>query len=141
MKTAIILHGTLGSPDSNWFQWLKNELEQRGLTVWLPQLPQAEQPSLRNNDPSDAQIGDLVFYDWGQGEGISHVAVVTRVDPSGYLEVTDWSTNPKDGTIPSPVTTRGVTYSAVNNEWLQQEYPNVSAHLLHIDTTGSPGNP
>lgn len=47
MKTAIILHGTLGSPEGNWFQWLKQELEQRGLTVWLPQLPQAEQPSLR----------------------------------------------------------------------------------------------
>lgn len=47
MKKAIILHGTLGSPDGNWFQWLKKELEQKGLTVWLPQLPQAEQPSLR----------------------------------------------------------------------------------------------
>lgn len=47
MKTAIILHGTLGSPDGNWFQWLKNELEQRGLTVWLPQLPHPEQPSLQ----------------------------------------------------------------------------------------------
>jgi predicted alpha/beta hydrolase family esterase len=47
MKTAIILHGTLGSPDSNWFQWLKSELELRGLAVWLPQLPQSEQPSLR----------------------------------------------------------------------------------------------
>lgn len=47
MKTAIILHGTLSSPDGNWFQWIKNELEQRGLTVWLPQLPKAEQPSLR----------------------------------------------------------------------------------------------
>lgn len=47
MKTAIILHGTLGSPDSNWFKWLKKELEQSGLIVWLPQLPQAEQPSLR----------------------------------------------------------------------------------------------
>ncbi|MGH7196662.1 MAG: RBBP9/YdeN family alpha/beta hydrolase [Candidatus Saccharimonadales bacterium] len=47
MKTAIILHGTLGSPDGNWFQWLKKELEAKGLTVWLPQLPQAEKPSLR----------------------------------------------------------------------------------------------
>lgn len=47
MKTAIILHGTFGSPDGNWFRWLKKELEQRGLTVWLPQLPQAEKPSLR----------------------------------------------------------------------------------------------
>lgn len=48
MKTAIILHGTLGSPDGNWFQWLKNELENKGFTVWLPQLPHAEQPSLND---------------------------------------------------------------------------------------------
>lgn len=47
MKTAIILHGTLGSPDGNWFKWLKSELEQKGFAVWLPQLPNAEQPSLR----------------------------------------------------------------------------------------------
>lgn len=47
MKTAIILHGTLSSPDGNWFRWLKRELEARGLQVWLPQLPQAEQPSLQ----------------------------------------------------------------------------------------------
>jgi predicted alpha/beta hydrolase family esterase len=48
MKTAIIFHGTLGSPQSNWFQWLKSELEKRGLTAWMPQLPHAEQPSLKN---------------------------------------------------------------------------------------------
>lgn len=47
MKTAIILHGTLGSPDGNWFKWLKKELEEKGFKVWLPQLPQAERPSLR----------------------------------------------------------------------------------------------
>ena len=47
MKTTIILHGTIGSPDGNWFQWLKTELESKGLSVWLPQLPHPEQPSLR----------------------------------------------------------------------------------------------
>lgn len=47
MKTAIILHGTLGSPQGNWFQWLKDQLEAKGLQVWLPQLPHADQPSLQ----------------------------------------------------------------------------------------------
>jgi len=46
IKTAIILHGTLGSPSGNWFQWLKGELEMKGTKVWLPQLPHPEQPSL-----------------------------------------------------------------------------------------------
>lgn len=46
-KTALILHGTLGSPEGNWFQWLKSELEQSGMKAWLPQLPHTEQPSLR----------------------------------------------------------------------------------------------
>lgn len=46
MKNAIILHGTLGSPEGNWFQWLKRELEVKGYQVWLPSLPRAEQPSL-----------------------------------------------------------------------------------------------
>jgi predicted alpha/beta hydrolase family esterase len=47
VKNAIILHGTLGSPEGNWFQWLKRQLEEKGLQVWLPQLPHAKQPSLR----------------------------------------------------------------------------------------------
>ncbi len=47
MKTAIILHGTLGSPGINWFVWLKDQLEKQDITVWLPQLPNAEKPSLR----------------------------------------------------------------------------------------------
>lgn len=47
MKNAIILHGTLGSPEGNWFQWLKDQLETKGFQVWLPQLPHSEQPSLK----------------------------------------------------------------------------------------------
>jgi len=79
--------------------------------------------------PPGAQIGDLVFYDWGQGEGWSHVAIVTLIDPNG-LEVSDWST---DGLLPSPVIMRPVTYSAVSHESLQTKYPNVQAFLLHLD--------
>ena len=35
----LILHGSFGSKDGNWFPWLKSELEARGETVILPQMP------------------------------------------------------------------------------------------------------
>ncbi|HPR09630.1 MAG TPA: NUDIX domain-containing protein [Candidatus Saccharibacteria bacterium] len=46
MNKAIILHGTLGSPEGNWFRWLEAELKDKGIEAWLPQLPRAEQPKL-----------------------------------------------------------------------------------------------
>lgn len=48
MKNALILHGTRGNPTSNWFVWLKSELEKKGYKVWLPELPNADSPSLKD---------------------------------------------------------------------------------------------
>ena len=39
MKNAIIIHGTEGHPQENWFPWLKKELEERGYDVIVPQFP------------------------------------------------------------------------------------------------------
>jgi len=39
MKNAIIIHGTEGCPEENWFPWLKKELEQIGYQVSVPQFP------------------------------------------------------------------------------------------------------
>lgn len=47
MKKAIILHGTMGSPEGNWFRWLEKQLIKRRLDVWLPTLPNADKPSLK----------------------------------------------------------------------------------------------
>lgn len=45
-KKALIFHGTMGSPNSNWFQWLKFALEKRGWDVTVPTFPTPEHQSL-----------------------------------------------------------------------------------------------
>ena len=47
MKQALILHGTDATPASNWFTWLKEQLEQDGYKVWLPQLPNSDKPNIK----------------------------------------------------------------------------------------------
>jgi hypothetical protein len=39
MKNAFIFHGTEGYPEENWFPWLKQQLEQKGYEVFVPQFP------------------------------------------------------------------------------------------------------
>jgi len=39
MKQALILQGWYQKQESNWYPWLKDELEKRGYAVFLPDLP------------------------------------------------------------------------------------------------------
>ena len=39
MSNYIIIHGSFGSKDGNWFPWLKEKLEQKGNIVDVPQMP------------------------------------------------------------------------------------------------------
>ena len=42
MKNALIIHGTNGYPEENWFPWLKRKLEGEGYKVFVPQFPTPE---------------------------------------------------------------------------------------------------
>lgn len=46
MKNAVIFHGTACNPEFFWYPYLKNNLEERGYHVWVPQLPQAQKPDI-----------------------------------------------------------------------------------------------
>ena len=39
MEKYIIIHGSFGSKDGNWFPWLKNKLEKDNKDVVVPQMP------------------------------------------------------------------------------------------------------
>lgn len=41
---VLILHGILGKAGENWAQWLKDKLEERGYSVTMPNLPNADHP-------------------------------------------------------------------------------------------------
>ncbi|MBN1385593.1 alpha/beta hydrolase [Candidatus Woesearchaeota archaeon] len=48
MTNIFIFHGCNGSPDANWFPWLKRELEARGHSVIVPQFPIMHDQKLDN---------------------------------------------------------------------------------------------
>jgi len=47
MKNAIIIHGTSCTPNSFWYPSIKKFLENKSYKVWVPQLPDADNPNLK----------------------------------------------------------------------------------------------
>jgi predicted alpha/beta hydrolase family esterase len=45
-KTAAIFHGYGDGPENFWYPYIKKELENKGYKVWLPQLPNTNDPQL-----------------------------------------------------------------------------------------------
>ncbi len=48
MPTVFIIHGLGGTPNSNWFPWLKSELEKLNYRVFVPQFPTPNSQSLES---------------------------------------------------------------------------------------------
>ncbi len=46
MKKVYIIHGWGGTPDKEWFPWLKKELITRGFEVVIPAMPHTELPTI-----------------------------------------------------------------------------------------------
>jgi hypothetical protein len=55
MKRVFIVHGWGGYPEECWFPWLRKELEKKGFTVTVPQLPDPEAPKIETWVPALAK--------------------------------------------------------------------------------------
>ncbi|MDE2031151.1 MAG: alpha/beta hydrolase [Patescibacteria group bacterium] len=51
MKNAIIFHGTGSTGKYFWFPYLKEKLEKKGFEVWLPDLPNKDNPNINELVP------------------------------------------------------------------------------------------
>jgi predicted alpha/beta hydrolase family esterase len=76
-KRVFIIHGWDGSPEENWFPWLKRELEARNFEVIVPQLPKSEEPRINNWIPFLERIivnPDIHTYFVGHSMGCQVIA-------------------------------------------------------------------
>ena len=48
MKKVIVIHGWEGTPNSDWFQWLKKELKKHNIQVEIPEMPETEAPKIES---------------------------------------------------------------------------------------------
>ncbi len=45
-KRVFIIHGWGGYPEEGWFPWLKKELEKNGFKVFVPAMPNTDEPKI-----------------------------------------------------------------------------------------------
>ena len=54
-KRVFIIHGWDGYPEEGWFPWLRKELEDRGVEVFVPKMPDAAEPRINKWIPTIAK--------------------------------------------------------------------------------------
>jgi hypothetical protein len=80
----------------------------------------------RSNAVPEAELGDLIVYRWDHGDNWDHFSMVTDIAAGQYPEVSEWG-------VSAHYAKRGWTYSINSSGWLQKEYPDVEAILIHIN--------
>ncbi len=85
-KRVFIVHGWDGYPEEGWFPWLKKELENEGFEVFVPQLPDSENPRIHNWVQKLAEVvgtPDKNTYFVGHSLGCQTIARYLETLPKG----------------------------------------------------------
>ena len=85
-RRVFIIHGWDGTPQEGWFPWLKQQLEERGFQVYVPQMPEANKPRIQNWVPALAAVvgtADKDSYFIGHSMGAQTIARYLESLPDG----------------------------------------------------------
>jgi predicted alpha/beta hydrolase family esterase len=86
---AIIIHGTGGSPEGNWFPWLMTELEKKGYTVHIPRFPTPDGQNLEAwleaFKPYEQYMGDCIIIGHSLGPAFILTLLETHKAKAAYL--------------------------------------------------------
>jgi uncharacterized protein len=77
MKRVFVIHGWEGSPQNEWFPWIKKELKQKGFEVTVPVMPDSNNPRIYNWVPKIAEVvgkADIDTYFIGHSMGCQAIA-------------------------------------------------------------------
>ncbi len=89
MKNAIIFHGTGCTPNSYWFPKTKTFLENLGYEVWIPQLPDSDDPQLSKWLPIalQAKYGEETVVIGHSAGGPLVLSVLEKIDVTIYKAI------------------------------------------------------
>ncbi|MEO9322253.1 amidase domain-containing protein [Nocardioides sp. C4-1] len=100
--------------------------------------------AFRANAVPEAEVGDIIAYDWDDNSDFDHLAIVTSIAEGSYPEVAEWGTTDlSEARAWIDYSSRGWTWSALDQTWLQDPdredaTPGVTATLFHIEAPTAP---
>ncbi|PIU30293.1 leucine--tRNA ligase [Candidatus Woesearchaeota archaeon CG07_land_8_20_14_0_80_44_23] len=118
-QKVLIIHGFEGKSNSNWFPWLKKELEKQGFEVLVPDMPNAAHPRLEEwmaaleKIANDFDGNDIIIGHSLGGNAALHLAERKKIS-SLYL------------IAPAPP----VQYPKSRWDWFRKEWPNSDIDAL-----------
>lgn len=124
-----------GTRSSTWVGELVDYLWRNDLASWYDITA-----NFSTNAVPEAEVGDVIVYDWEGDNQLDHAAFVVNFAPGQYPEVSEQG---QLGSMPnvwyrlmtpsSPYVKRGWTYSELHHQWLQKDNASMRAYLLHIN--------
>lgn len=123
LKRVFIIHGWGGSPETNWLPWLEKELKFRGFQVFVPAMPDTDNPKMEAWISILAEVvGQPDNETYFVGHSIGSQAILrylerVEIPVGGVLHVAGWfiltNLEPEEELIAEPWLNKPINYEHI----------------------------